>query len=40
MPPMLMSHDEDPREIIYSKVGMKKGIIPGFVLHGNRVLVG
>lgn len=40
MPAMLMQHDEDPRETIFSKVGMKKGVIPGFTLFGNRVLLG
>lgn len=41
MPPMLMEHVEDPANIIKNKVGMKKdGSIPGFNIHGNRVLVG
>ena len=40
MPPMLMSHDEDPRQLIFDKIGMKKGVIPGFTLFGNRVLLG
>lgn len=41
MPFMLMEHTEDPAEVIKSKVGMnKKGVIPGFKLHGNRVLIG
>jgi len=41
VPPMLMTHTEDPRDVIYKKVGMKKdGTIPGFHLLGNRVLVG
>lgn len=36
-----MEHTEDPAEAIISKVGMnKKGDIPGFRLHGNRILVG
>ena len=39
MPPMLMKHSEDPKETIYSKIGMKKGVIPGFHLQGNRVLL-
>ena len=35
-----MKHAVDPREEIYQKVGMKKlGVVPGFKLHGNRVLV-
>lgn len=34
-------HDEDPAEKIYRQIGMKKpGELPGFRLHGNRVLVG
>ena len=38
---MLMEHAEDPAQVIYRTVGMKKaGVIPGFKLHGNRVLVG
>ena len=38
---MLMEHTEDPRNEIYKKVGISKdGVIPGFELHGNRVLVG
>lgn len=41
MPFMLMEHSEDPRDVIYKQVGIdKKGEIPGFKLHGNRVLVG
>ena len=41
MPFMLMEHDEDPAQVIYKKVGMTKaGIIPGFQLFGNRVLLG
>jgi co-chaperonin GroES (HSP10) len=41
MPFMLMEHSEDPRNDIYKKVGIdKKGKIPGFELHGNRVLIG
>ena len=40
MPPMLMSQDEDPRQLIFDKIGMKKGVIPGFTLFGNRVLLG
>ena len=39
MPPMLMVHDEDPKEVIYKKIGMVKGKIPGFQLMGNRVLM-
>ncbi len=41
MPPMLMSHSEDPRDEIYKKIGLTKdGVIPGFTLFGNRVLLG
>lgn len=40
LPPMLMQHDEDPREVIFKKVGLKKGEVPGFDLFANRVLVG
>lgn len=41
MPPMLMEHVDDPAELIKNKVGLdKKGNIPGFTIHGNRVLVG
>lgn len=41
MPHMEMVHDKDPRQAIYDKIGMKKlGVLPGFRLHGNRVLVG
>jgi co-chaperonin GroES (HSP10) len=40
MPFMRMEHTEDPAETIISKVGMKHGEIPGFRLHGNRILVG
>lgn len=41
MPFMLMEHTEDPRNEIYKKVGISKdGVIPGFELHGNRILVG
>ena len=41
MPPMLMQHDQDPRDLIYKKIGMKKDLtIPGFKLLGNRVLIG
>ena len=41
MPPMLMSHSEDPRDVVFKKIGIKKdGTIPGFQLFGNRVLVG
>jgi co-chaperonin GroES (HSP10) len=41
MPPMIMQHDEDPREKIFKKVGLTKaGTIPGFELLGNRVLLG
>jgi co-chaperonin GroES (HSP10) len=41
MPFMLMEHKDDPRNEIYKTVGIdKNGNIPGFKLHGNRVLVG
>ena len=41
MPPMLMQNDRDPAELIYERVGMKKpGVLPGFELMGNRVLIG
>lgn len=40
MPPMLMQHDEDPRDQIFKKIGMVKGVIPDFTLFGNRVLLG
>lgn len=34
-------HDVDPAEKIYKQIGMTKpGVLPGFRLHGNRVLVG
>ena len=36
-----MLHDEDPALKIYRQVGMTKpGVLPGFHLHGNRILVG
>ena len=37
---MLMRHDEDPSQLIFDKIGMKNGKIPGFTLFGNRVLLG
>jgi co-chaperonin GroES (HSP10) len=41
MPFSLMEHTEDPRQEIYKKVGITKdGKIPGFKLHGSRVLLG
>lgn len=41
MPFMKMEHKEDPRNEIFEKVGLQSdGTIPGFSLHGNRVLVG
>lgn len=40
MPVMKMQHDEDPAEVIFKKVGMKSGEIPGFELMSNRVLLG
>jgi co-chaperonin GroES (HSP10) len=40
MKALRMEHTVDPRKTIYDKVGMKKlGEIPGYALHGNRVLV-
>ena len=39
MPPMRMLHDEDPRDVIFKKIGLKKDVVPGFTLFGNRVLV-
>ena len=35
-----MKHIRDPRKVIFQRVGMKKGVVPGFELFGNRVLVG
>lgn len=40
MPAMPMVHLEDPAEVIFKKVGMKNGKIPGFELMSNRVLLG
>lgn len=41
MPHMEMVHDTDPRKEIYDTIGMKKlGTIPGFQVHGNRIIVG
>ena len=41
MPAALMQHDEDPADVIFKKIGMKKpGELPGFRLFGNRILVG
>ena len=41
MPPMLMQHDEDPAQVIFKAIGMKKpGALPGFELFANRVLLG
>lgn len=40
MPAMLMQHDEDPAEVVFKKVGMKNGKLPGFELMANRVLLG
>ena len=39
---MLMDNQgQDPAQLIYRKIGMKKaGIIPGFELFGNRLLLG
>lgn len=38
---MKMVHDKDPAKVIFDQIGMKKpGELPGFALHGNRVLVG
>jgi hypothetical protein len=40
MPPILMQHDDDPKEVIRKKIGLTKdGKIPGFSLQGNRVLL-
>lgn len=35
-----MIHEQDPAEVIFQKVGMKNGKIPGFELMSNRVLLG
>lgn len=40
MPAMPMQHVEDPVEVIFKKVGMKNGKVPGFELMANRVLLG
>lgn len=41
MPFMLMEHENDPRQAIYKKIGMKKlGELPGFKLLRNDVLLG
>lgn len=40
MPAMPMVHLEDPAEVLFKKVGMKNGKIPGFELMSNRVLLG
>lgn len=40
MPAMLMTHEEDPAQVLFKKVGMKNGKIPGFELMANRVLLG
>jgi co-chaperonin GroES (HSP10) len=41
MPFMLMEHENDPRQVIYKKIGMKKlGELPGFKLLRNDVLLG
>ena len=41
MPPMLMKNDQDPRKVIYDKIGLTTDLkIPGFQLLGNRVMVG
>ncbi len=40
MPAMPMQHDEDPAEVIFKKVGLKNGKIPGFELMSGRVLLG
>ena len=38
---MEMQTKDDPRKVIYDKIGMKKlGVLLGFELFGNRVLVG
>ena len=40
MPFAPMVHEVDPRDMIFKKAGMKKGIIPGFKLMRNDVLCG
>lgn len=40
MPAMPMIHSEDPAEVLFKKVGMKHGKIPGFELMANRILLG
>ena len=41
MPQMAMEHEIDPREVIYRKIGIKKlGVLPGYRLMGNRILIG
>jgi co-chaperonin GroES (HSP10) len=36
-----MQHDVDPAQKIYTQIGITKlGEVPGYTLHGNRVLVG
>lgn len=41
MPQMLMAHTENPAAAIFKKIGMKKpGVLPGFELMANRILVG
>lgn len=41
MPPRLMIHEENPKDVIFKNIGMTKHLkIPGFELFGNRVLVG
>jgi co-chaperonin GroES (HSP10) len=41
MPFMEMAHEQDPRRVIYDKIGMKKdGTIPGITLLRNDVLCG
>lgn len=40
MPAIKMQHDKDPVQVVFDKVGLKKGKIAGFELMANRVLLG
>ena len=40
MPYMPMAHEEDPRDVIFKQIGLKKDKIPGVKLLKNDVLVG
>lgn len=40
MPAMLMEHETDPAAEIFKAIGMKKGVLPGFKLMSNRILLG